>query len=181
MSDLVEKWFGDAFQSLHPLIQALHTNGGQLQGEVTLQYGTGVAGFLGKRIGRKLGLPPQSGDYPFTVCISHQNGQLYWAREFPDCKMMSVFTPMDNYPHGYWCEQTGFVQLHLGVEINSGGWHWVQRKMMLKGIPLPSVLFPQTRAYKKIVNEKYEFVVRLAYPWLGVLVEYRGALDVLPD
>ncbi len=176
MSDLVENWFGAGFQELHPLIRQLHTHGGKLTGEITLSFGSGVAAILGKRMGNKLGLPENPGVYPFTVTISHINNELLWQREFPDCTMLSRFTPVGQYPDGYWKEETGFVEMQLGVDTKDGGWHWIQRQLIVKGVKLPAVFSPDTIAYKKIVDQRYEFVVQLSYKKLGTLVDYRGSL-----
>lgn len=91
--------------------------------------------------------------------------------------MLSVFSPVGHYPDGYWCEKTGNIQMHLGVNVIDGGWHWVQRKLLIRGITIPAVLYPQTLAYKKIVDGKYEFAVQLTYGKLGLLVGYSGILE----
>jgi len=53
---LVENWFGDEFDNLHPLLQQLHTDGGRLSGDVEISYGKGLAGIIGARLGKKMNL-----------------------------------------------------------------------------------------------------------------------------
>ncbi|WJN58007.1 hypothetical protein [Pseudomonas sp. SO81] len=54
----VTSWFGEHFTELHPLLQRLHREGGELAGEVEVRYGQGLAGLLGRRLANKLGLAP---------------------------------------------------------------------------------------------------------------------------
>ena len=122
-SDLVSNWFGAEFNNLHPLIRQLHTSGGTLSGNIELTFGRGPAGLIGRRLGRKLGLPPQPGNYPFTVDISHTDTELIWRREFPHSTMVSSFTPVGHYPDGYWKGRTGNIEMHLGVSTENSGWH----------------------------------------------------------
>lgn len=178
MDNVVVDWFGPDFGQLEPLLQDLHRTGGVLTGQVELDFGGGLGGLIGRRLARKLGLPASAGSHNFKVDIRHKDGALHWARQFdslPD--MVSVFTPHGHYPDGYWIESTGNLTLHLGVRITDGGWHWVQRKLIFRGITLPLRLFPATKAYKCINNGKYEFSVSFSLPVVGQLLRYCGHLD----
>ncbi len=177
MSPLVSGWFGSRFTQLHPWLQSLHLHGGTLSGTVKLDYAGGFVGWVGKRIGVKLGLPGVSGQYPLTVNIAHTETQLIWSRAFNQVNTMtSLFTPYGTYPEGYWQEKTGATELILGVEIIDGGWHWQQRSMSMYGKALPRCLSPSATAYKRIQNGAYEFSVSLKLPFLGQFVSYSGLL-----
>ena len=63
-TDRVEFWFGEGFSGLHPLLQRLHRQGGVLEGEVELATGAGLAGWLGRRLAGKLGIPSVRGACP---------------------------------------------------------------------------------------------------------------------
>jgi len=178
MSNLVETWFGESFKQLDPLIQQLHlSQHSVLKGEIVLEYGAGLAGLIGKRLGFKLGLPPGAGVKDFQVEIQSANGLLIWSRVFDSqYKMVSVFKPVGTYPNGHWQEITGVMKMDLGVQIKEGGWHWVQKRVWYKSIPLPLWMFPASIAYKKIVEEEYEFKVSITLPLIGQLLSYSGRL-----
>jgi hypothetical protein len=53
MCSPVQQWFGNHFSDLDPLIQSLHTDGGNLNGKVTLDFGKGLAGIIGRRLASK--------------------------------------------------------------------------------------------------------------------------------
>ena len=183
MDRLVKDWFGSAFNDLDPMIQKLHLSGGQLQGKVNLQFGEGLAGFIGRRLAVKVGLPNSPGEKDLKVEIKNNNGFLVWSREFDrNNKMVSIFTPFDIYPNGFWREQTGVIKLDLGVKVIDGGWYWQQKAIWFKSLQLPLWLFPSSNAYKKIVNGFYEFSVSFSLPILGKLFSYSGRLSLLePD
>jgi len=183
LNNIVVNWFGESFQQLDPLIQQLHSGEhAALQGEVELKYGNGLAGFIGKRIGVKLGLPPTAGAKTLRVDIESNNGQLIWSRAFDSrFKMESIFEPQGTYPDGYWREATGVMKMDLGVQIKEGGWYWQQKKIWFKSIPLPLGLFPYSHAYKKIENGLYEFSVFISLPVLGELISYSGRLNLVDD
>jgi hypothetical protein len=174
----ITAWFGNDFYNLDSLIQNLHVHGCNLYGEINLEYGSGLAGFIGKRIGKKIGMPIKSNIIDCTINISHKNNLLYWDRQFGNKnKISSIFSPIGNYPHGYWIEQTGKIYLELGVEIHDGGWYWIQKKIKFMNITIPAWLAPKSNAYKRVKNGKYEFSVTLSLPLIGKLFSYSGILE----
>jgi hypothetical protein len=176
MNSVVD-WFGAGFITLDPLLQDLHQYGGTLSGVVDLEYGSGLAGFIGRKLAPKLGLPLLSGKVDFEVNISHANGVLMWDRQFcKSHKMSSIFVPHGQYPDGYWSESTGKLSLELGIEVREGGWYWKQRKVKFMDVQLPLWFFPASQAYKRITNGMYEFSVTFTLPLLGKLVSYSGVL-----
>jgi len=182
MSNIVQSWFDADFSQLHPLLQQLHIDGGVLTGDVDLEYGSGMLGWFGRRMGKKLGLPRVSGRYSLVVTIEHRAEGLVWARKFDDAsEMVSVFKPHGQYPTGTWTEKTGKVVLRLGVMIKDGGWHWVQKGVSVCGIPMPLWLLPTPIASKSIINEQYEFSVSFLYPRWGSLLSYSGCLQLDPS
>ena len=78
----VTHWFGEHVTELHPLLQRLHREGGELTGEVEVRYGQGLAGLLGRRLAAKLGLPAASRRCEMHVDIRHSAAGLFWNRRF---------------------------------------------------------------------------------------------------
>jgi Domain of unknown function (DUF4166) len=181
----VERWFGSEFNHLHPLLQALHRHGGMLQGEVQISFGNGLAGWLGRRLARKLGVPVGVERTGLQVHISHADGVLHWDRCFggavntPEQWMRSRFEPVGQWPQGYWLERTGLLELHLGVDVVDSAWHWVPRSFKLLGMPLPAALMLTSRASKRVQCGQYVFEVHMSAPLLGMLLRYEGCLDIV--
>jgi len=183
-SNIVTRWFGKDFESLHPLLQQLHLNGGELKGDIKLEFGSGVAGWIGRRLARKLGLPKYATEMSqaiveLKVDISHDKNGLYWSRLFDESNVMkSVFVPAGNIEKGFWVEDSGALRLILTVDIINGGWHWRCLGFRLFGIPMPMWLFPKSKAYKIIENDKYRFYVGFSFFGIGKLFSYSGLLGI---
>lgn len=176
--NLVTRWFGEAFLQLDPLLQSLHRNGGGLRGEIDIDTGRGLAGLAGRRLARRLGLPPVRRRCGFEVAISHQAEALLWQRRFDGgSQMLSEFRCYGSYADGGWFEQTGPLQLHLGVDIVDGGWYWRLRDARWHGWPIPAALLPRSRAGKRVVDGRYLFEVAFDLPLLGRVLGYGGLLQ----
>jgi len=173
----VKKWFGSAFDQLHPDLQTFHINGGTLTGFVSLKYGKGFAGFIGRKLGKKLGLP-NDGNHPFTVSTSWQDNSLHWDRTFNNTtRLHSIFVPFGTMKNGYWLEKKEIITLKLTVEIIDSNWHWKTIGFYVGRIPLPQFIFPTLEAYKKVDNSKYKFYVSFSYPLIGQILRYEGDLN----
>ena len=173
----VVTWLGEAFSQLHPDLQVLHCGGGILAGKIRLSFGKGLAKFIGKHLAKKLGIPLQPGEHELRIKIHHQENSLYWSRCFDQQdKVLSIFRAFGNYPSGYWLEKTGPIQLKLTVDIIDSAWHWRVLGVRIFGLPVPLLLFPHSRAYKKIVDRHYQFHVSFSMPWIGQLFCYEGRL-----
>lgn len=181
-SNTVTAWFGEMFFELHPGLQSLHRHGGVLKGKIQLNFGKGLAGVLGKRIARKLGVPLQPGEHELRVEIRHVDKELNWSRCFDgEHVVQSIFTPVGNYQQGYWLEKTGPVSLKLTVDVIDGAWHWRVIAASFFGLPLPLFLFPDSVAHKKVIDGRYQFHVGFSMPWIGNLLSYEGRLTFEPD
>lgn len=171
------KWFGDSFDQLHPLIQQLHTDGGTLEGDITLNYGAGIAGAIGKRLGKKMNLPA-AGSHHLSVEIFHDHEGLHWNRCFNrQNTVCSLFKPIGVIKGGHWIETTGLLTMKLTVDLRDGGWYWRCLSVSLAGLPVPHWLVPEAIAYKRIENELYQFHVEFRLPIAGQLVSYSGLLS----
>lgn len=175
----VEQWFGPRFAELHPLLQALHQQGGTLHGKAEVGVGRGLAGWLGRRVARRMGLPIVP-EVDLAVIISHDGRRLRWARVFGSgskaVERVSWFEPHGLWPHGHWEEQTGALRFMLTVDVEQGAWQWRLLGARWHGVPVPVRLLPRSRAGKRIVDGDYEFAVEVIAPVLGPLLWYRGRL-----
>ncbi|WP_337058112.1 DUF4166 domain-containing protein [Pseudomonas sp. USHLN015] len=180
-TDRVESWFGEGFIGLHPLLQRLHRQGGVLEGEVELASGAGLAGWLGRRLAGKLGIPLGARRVPLRVDIHCDESGLHWSRRFAgSATLVSLFRPVGRWPDGHWEECTGALRLALKVDTRDGGWRWVPIAAWVRGIRIPLALLPRTTAYKRIEGGRYHFYVGFSLPGLGELFSYSGGLELLP-
>jgi hypothetical protein len=179
MPNVVECWFGEAFSQLDPKIQQLHRDGGTLTGTCRVSVGTGLNGFLGRYLARRLGIP-RSGSNQLRVSISVEDDALVWKRSFnANGDFVSRFAPVGRYPDGYWVESTNALQIILGVEIVNNGWQWRQRGIRRGRIRLPNWLAPRVEASKIIRAGHYDFHVVISAPVFGILLSYGGRLEEL--
>jgi hypothetical protein len=178
-SSLVADWFSEGFAQLHPQLQQLHQQGGQLDGVVDVQFGQGLAGFIGQRLAKKLGIPTTHTPHHLTVDISHSHQALHWHRSFDNNIVMpSVFYPTGHWPTGYWTEKTGHLQMDLAVDVIDGAWFWRCVSVRVGKLPVPLWLMPQMTAYKTIEQQQYRFYVGFSLPVLGLLLSYSGLLQL---
>lgn len=178
----VVDWFGSQFGQLHPLLQDLHRHGGRLSGTVNVDVGRGLAGWIGRRIARKRGVPTDRAGCGFHVDIRHRDGALLWTRHFDgQAAVPTVFRPVGRWPDGYWEEITGKTHIHLTVDVRDGGWYWRPLGVTHNGWRVPLWLFPGPGAYKRIEDGRYVFSVTIALPLIGTVLRYHGALDAVPD
>ena len=178
--NIVNNWFGHHFGALHPQLQRLHTMGGVLAGDIAVRTGTGFAGFLGRGLAQKLGIPVNAPNASIRVDIRSTNTALLWSRAFNNGHTFaSEFEPHGQWPDGYWLERSGNIQLALRVDVIDQAWHWHPIKAWLFGIRIPLCLFPRTTAYKRFEGGLYQFHVSLALPVLGVLLSYEGHLRLV--
>lgn len=173
----VEAWFGDGFARLHPLLQALHRDGGRLEGPVRFRVGHGVAGLIGRRVLRRLGIDPGAPEQMLAVDIRHVDGALRWARRFgTGSEAVSWFRPIGRWPDGCWEEHAGPLRLRLAVDTEGGGWRWRQIGCRLWALPLPAWLAPGVDAGKRIDAGHYRFDVVIRLPLLGEILAWGGHL-----
>jgi len=174
----VSTWFGPRFGELHPLLQALHLHGGTLRGVVEIRTGRGIAGWLGRRLARSLGIPVDQRHRGFTVSIQHDKDALNWIRHFDGgAVMISRFEPIGAWPQGYWRERTGPMSLHLTVDVVDQGWEWRPLRASFRNVRIPLCLLPKSRAGKRIEDGKYVFLVEFSVPVIGKVLSYSGALE----
>lgn len=175
---VVTRWFGPAFDELHPLLQALHRSGGVLRGEIDIRVGRGIAGWLGRRLAKSVGIPVDQLRRGFEVTIRHRSDALEWNRRFDNGAVMrSLFRPIGQRPQGHWVENTGPIEMHMTVDVEQGGWTWRLLRAYLRGVRVPLFLLPRSRAGKRIENGRYVFEVAFVLPLLGTVLSYGGALD----
>ncbi len=177
-NSIVQHWFDNQFNKLDPLLQQLHRQGGQLAGDIELSYGSGIAGVVGRRLAKKMGLP-SAGQHQLKVTITHQHDCMLWQRCFNSGQILtSKFFPIGDIQTGYWIEKTGAITLKLTVDIINGGWHWRCLGVELFGLPIPRLFVPKTTAFKIVEGGHYHFHVGLALPLFGELVRYSGKLNL---
>lgn len=176
--DAVERWFGEGFKSLHPLLQDLHREGGTLVGTASIEYGAGLAGWLGQRMASRFGIPKGASSVPLRVTIRSDERRLYWGRVFAGASRVdSVFEPVGAWPDGHWLERTGALELALKIDSTGGGWRWLPFKFSVSGIPVPPAFMPKVTAYKAIEDGRYRFCVGVTLPLVGFVFSYSGALS----
>lgn len=79
---------------------------------------------------------------------------------------------------GHLRERLGLVTFDFRLHVDDDIVHWTLRRVRALGIPLPARLFTGVHAREFERGGRYGYDVRAVLPGVGLLVHYRGWLNV---
>jgi hypothetical protein len=170
---LYRRLIGDAFDSLPPAVRAVHgcSAGVRAVGRCEVRRGRGL---LSRLVARWLGVPPEGRDVALTFDIHTHAGGEDWVRHFGSHVMRSRFwTP----GQGLYERLGPIVMLH-SLETSGGKLATRLLRLWFLGIPVPKAAYPRIRALADGDGDAYRFDVAAELPWVGLVVSYRGWLQV---
>jgi hypothetical protein len=172
MRNVFERLVGDAFEQLPATVQRLHRATGDRAylGEVQVERGSGP---LSRLCGWATRLPP-AGQASIRVRIASTPGREVWSRHVAG----HVMTSSLRAHHGLLEERLGLVTFGFELSATGDGLSWTVRRVRALGVPLPARLFRRVQARESERGGRYAFHVVAALPIAGLLVDYRGLLDV---
>jgi hypothetical protein len=165
------------FDTLTPKVRALHDRIGvrHYHGKVEVERGAGLVSRLCAWATRL----PKAGKGTIRVEIDAGDGGERWARAIAGRAMRSRLWPRN----GLLYERLGLVTFafRLDVEDLPGCgravvWHVARVRAL--GVPLPQRWFDRVVAREYEREHRYRFDVAATLPRIGLLVHYRGWLDV---
>ncbi len=141
------------------------------RGETDIKRGTGLlAGILATATF----LPPGGSNIATAVEIAVTQSGERWTRNFGGRRMRSRLWDSD----GLLCEKLGLATFGFALSVENGVLFWRIRRVSSLGIPLPAKWFDGVTAREFEAEGRYRFDVRAELPLIGLLVHYRGWLDV---
>jgi hypothetical protein len=174
MKPLFARVLGDAaFSTLPHRVQALHRATGTRTYAGSAQVEAGSS-WLARLCARATALPSRALIVPVEVEITCDAGGERWTRRFGAHRMPSRFW----LAGGLLYERIGAATFAFALHVEAGSLHWRVRHVRVLGVPLPAALFGGVRAREFEADGRYGFDVQASLPLAGLLVRYRGWLDV---
>ncbi|GAB3348874.1 DUF4166 domain-containing protein [Lysobacter tyrosinilyticus] len=163
---------GAAFETLPPRVRALHLHAGPQRwlGEVSVERGRG---WLSRLCAWATHLPP-AGSGPIAVDIDASPTAERWIRHVAGHAMPSHLWARDDL----LCERLGLVTFGFRLQVADEAIVWNVAHVRVFGIALPARWFREVGAREFQQADRYCFDVVAALPIAGLLVRYRGWLDV---
>ncbi|WP_231118246.1 DUF4166 domain-containing protein [Lysobacter silvisoli] len=163
---------GERMRQLSPRVRTLHERTGlqRYRGEVVAVRGRSGLARLCCWAAR---LPPDTAGAIEVEIEADARGER-WVRRFGGHAMPSRLWAQD----GWLCERLGLLRFAFALEVEHGAVRWRVRKVHALGIPLPLSWFDGVSAVESESESRYRYDVRAALPLAGLLVHYRGWLDV---
>jgi len=153
-------------------IRTLHLRGNdaRYRGEVDVEHGRGVIAALCIRAFR---LPP-AGRGPIEVEIAIEGDTERWTRQIGGRALHSLLWE----DGGVLCERIGGVTLRFALRAEAGAMAWRAVGARWICLPLPARAFARVVAREYEEAGRYHFDASATLPWIGLLLRYRGWLDV---
>lgn len=174
MTTLFISLLGEAkFNRLSPCVQALHRASGThgYRGQAQVTRGSNV---LARLCGLVTSQPPAAQQVALQVEIAATPRGECWTRDFAGHSMRSIMWARE----GLLCERLGLVTFGFVLSVEDGALIWRVRRVSALGLRLPARWFDGVRARESQVDARYHFEVVARLPLIGLLVHYRGWLDV---
>jgi Domain of unknown function (DUF4166) len=141
------------------------------RGQTNIERGTS---FLAGILAAATFLPPAGVNIDTDVEIAVIQDGEQWTRNFSGRRMRSRLWASD----GLLCERLGLATFGFALSVENGVLFWRVRRVSSLGIPLPAKWFDGVVAREFEEDGRYRFDVRADLPLIGLLVHYRGWLDV---
>lgn len=164
---------GIEFDSLPSAVRQVHDGRAErvLRGRCDVERGTSP---LSRLLAALTSLPAAGRDVPLTVTIlSDANGET-WTRAFGERRMRSSLRARG----GLLEERLGPAGFRFRLATREGAIVWKLESVRALGLPLPLAWFHGVEARESADGSRYRFDVRAALPLAGLLVHYRGELEV---
>lgn len=174
---LFPRVLGPGFATLPPTVRRLHLTpgAGRWQGEAVVERGRHP---LARLFAWATDLPPV-GAGPAVVEIEARYGRERWVRRIGGDAMPSRLWAGEGASEGLLCERLGAVLFGFAMRVEEGAIVWrVARVRVFGWLPLPARWFAGVVARESERDGRYRFDVRAEMPVAGLLVHYRGWLDV---
>ena len=163
---------GPGFDTLAAPVRALHLAQGthRYRGDVEVERGSGL---LSRCIAAATHLPP-AGSGPLGVEIDASPAREHWTRFIGGRAM----------PSRLWCEgdvlceRLGLATFGFRLALENEALVWRVVRVRVFGLSLPARWFTGVGARESADGSRYRFDVWASLPLAGLLVHYRGWLDV---
>lgn len=171
---------GAAWDVLPKAIRDMHdlTGAKSATGRAIVERGRGA---MARAIGALFRFPGEGRDVPLRVTFRRENGREIWQRDFAGRKFSSTQECGRGGFEGLLCERFGPFAFGLALVVDGARLDLVVRRWTLFGLPLPLTLAPHGVAYEIAEGGKFSFHVEIAHRFAGLIVRYRGWLDVDQD
>lgn len=169
---LYAELLGDTLATLPAPLRVIHERSGaaHYRGEVEVRTGTGR---IARCFAAAARLPP-SYRGPIEVEIVAEGASECWTRHFGKHAMRSRLRARARRLR----ERLGWVRFAFALEVVEATIRWRVIGVRAAGLPLPSAWFARVIAVESAQGGRYCFDVRADLPGIGLLVHYRGWLDV---
>jgi hypothetical protein len=169
---LFQRVLGDAFDSLPPTVGFLHARDGRHRYRGEVEVGRGKHP-LARLLAWATRLPPAAkGDVEVEIDADEHCER--WTRHIGGHAMPSRLWSQD----GLLCEKLGLVRFGFRLTVEENALVWRVVRVHALGLPLPARWFEGVIAREAEDDGRYRFEVRASLPVAGLLVDYRGWLDV---
>jgi len=175
---LYRQILGKTWDALPGPIRAMHSLSGTMEarGRASIERGTGL---LSRIAATLFGFPEAGSDVPLTVDFKLEHGVEGWRRTFGGKSFVSRQSAGRGRSERLLVERFGPFFFGLALTFDGGRLHLLVRRWNFLGIPLPLVFAPGGESYEHVQDDRFCFHVEIAQRWIGLIVRYRGWLELV--
>jgi hypothetical protein len=174
MASLFRRLAGGSYDTLPAPVLAMHEGAfpRRFTGHSSVERGRGL---LGRLLGAVTSLPPAAESMAASIIITGDGESERWARDFGGHPMVSRMAS----EAGLLTERIGPTTFCFELTVADQALVWRLVRVRSLGLALPASWFT-VRPRESADGDRYRFDVRVELPVVGLLVHYRGTLEVAP-
>jgi hypothetical protein len=169
---LYRKVLGERFDALPAAVRAMHQvfRDGGARGRAQVRRGKGPVAWLAAAT---IGFPPE-GEHDLHVSFEDRDGTETWTRDFSGRRFRSRLSMRD----GRLEERFGALRFAFELSADAEGLTMRIVEWRAGPVPLPLALAPRSVAREWEEEGCFHFDVPIALPLVGLVVHYRGWLEL---
>ncbi len=174
---LYKEVLGEDYDRLPAVIQTMHNVQGRhsARGRGRVRRARHLPGRL---LATFLGMPAEASDVEVETSFTLKDGVESITRNYNGSILIThqAKAPGEGDEGPMLLERFGPVKLFIRLEGNEDGITFHLQQCALLGLPLPRFFSPRLMARERVTDGKYHYIVQVALPFFGRLIEYEGFL-----